>query len=47
VLPSFLAIFIRPFPQLPKGSTSESIPYEQKLYYYSLPAIFNVGWAAV
>ncbi len=39
VLPSFLGIFIYP----PFTSNSP----EQIIYYVSLPAIFNVGWAFV
>jgi len=43
-LPTFLGIFIHPFAPLVRG---EEPPTGVIIYYMALPAIFNIGWAAV
>lgn len=46
VLPSFFFLFLGPFPQV-FPHLGETIPTGEYIYYLILPAVFNIGWAAV
>ena len=44
VLPCFFGLFLHPFENISPGG---DIPVNVIIYYLTLPALFNIGWAAV
>jgi len=48
VLPSFLFLFLHPFPVIEGDNTDgEKTGTGELIYYMILPAVFNIGWASV